>query len=215
MDPNADRPVTEQPVGLDLVAPETYTPMLRKLALAAVGVGVGAGLIAAIFASWPVALAVGLVVGVPTVCSALALGRRRIWLTGNTVHARRFVGEQRIEVASADGVELLVYPGRLSRVALRLTGAGRIQIIPLAMYSDSGSGRELHLLGLRKLADALATGSSATAVAVSDLLVQQLRAEARDAGLEERPLYRAARMARAKDYVSPIVLTDREVAELL
>lgn len=215
MDANADRPATEQPVGLDLVAPETYTPMLRKLALAAVGVGVGAGLLAAIVVSWPVALAIGLVVGVPTVLSALALGRRRIWLSGTTLHARRFAGVQRIEVASADGVELLVYPGRLSRVVLRLTEGGRIQLVPLAMYTDSGSGRELHLLGLRKLADALATGSSATALAVSDLLVLQLRAEARDAGLEERPLYRAARMARAKDYVSPIVLSDREVAELL
>ncbi|MGK8490914.1 hypothetical protein [Nocardia asiatica] len=46
------------------------------------------------------------------------------------------------------------------------------------------------------------------------MLVHQLRAEARDAGLEERPLYRAVRLARAKDAVSPIVLTDTEVATL-
>src|SRR5690606_25936499 len=189
-----------------------FAPMLRKLTLAVIGAGVGAGLIAALFLSWPVALAIGLVVAVPTALSALALGRRRIWLTGGVVHARTLLGEQRIEVATADGVEMLVYPGR---VALRLTGGGRRQLIPLAMYTDTGSGRELHVLGLRRLADALAAGSTATTVAVSELLVRQLRAEARDAGLQERPLYRAARLARAKDYVSPIVLTDREVAELL
>jgi len=214
VDANGGRPA-DGPVGLDLVAPEMFAPMLRKLTLAVIGAGVGAGLIAALFLSWPVALAIGLVVAVPTALSALALGRRRIWLTGGVVHARTLLGEQRIEVATADGVEMLVYPGRVSRGALRLTGGGRRQLIPLAMYTDTGSGRELHVLGLRRLADALAAGSTATTVAVSELLVRQLRAEARDAGLQERPLYRAARLARAKDYVSPIVLTDREVAELL
>ncbi|WP_424108244.1 hypothetical protein [Nocardia farcinica] len=214
VDPNADRAEPDRPVGLDLVAPETYVPMLRKLALAAVGVGLGAGLLAAVLVAWPIALAIGLVVAVPTVCYALALGRRRIWLSGKTLHARLLVGERRLEVAAASGVELLVFPGRLSRVALRLTEGGQTQLIPLAMYTDGGSGRELHLLGLRRLADALAAGESAAAVAVSDLLIRQLRAEARDAGLEERPLYRAVRLARAKDYVSPVVLTDREVAEL-
>lgn len=82
------------------------------------------------------------------------------------------------------------------------------------MYTDAGSGRELHLLGLRRLADALAASQLAAAVAVSAMLLHQLRAEARDAGLEERPLYRAVRLARSKDVVSPIVLTDTEVAAL-
>ncbi|MGV9301456.1 hypothetical protein ACWDNU_45865, partial [Amycolatopsis sp. NPDC003676] len=70
----------------------------------------------------------------------------------------------------------------------------RAMLDPLAMYTDSGSGRELHLLGLRKLADALAASELAAAVAVSEVLVQQLRAEARDAGLGERPLYRGVRL---------------------
>ena len=61
---------------------------------------------------------------------------------------------------------------------------------------------------------ALASGTPASAVAVSAVLIQQLRAEARDAALGERPLYRAVRSARGQDVVSPIVLTDREVAEL-
>ncbi|NEW40530.1 hypothetical protein GV794_07440 [Nocardia cyriacigeorgica] len=204
----------DPPIGLDLVAPEVYAPMLRRLTLAAIGVGLGAALLAAVWVSWPVAVLIGLVVGAPTVGYALALRRRRMWLSGNTIHARRLFGERVVSLAAATGVEMLVYPARLSRVVLRVTAGPDVQIVPLAMYTDAGSGRELHLLGLRKLADALATSHLAAAVAVSGVLVQQLRAEARDAGLGERPLYRAVTLVRAKDYVSPVVLTDSEVAEL-
>ncbi|WP_406231117.1 hypothetical protein [Nocardia sp. NBC_01009] len=210
--PGDSQPVS--PVGLDLVAPETYAPMLRRLALAAVGVGVGATLLAALLVSWPIAVLIGFVVGAPTVGYAMALRRRRMWLAGTTIHARRSFGARRVDIAAATGVEILVFPARLSRIVLRVTAGADTQIIPLAMYTDTGSGRELHLIGLRKLADALASCPLAAAVAVSSMLVHQLRAEARDAGLEERPLYRAVQMAREKDYVSPIVLTDGEVAAL-
>ncbi|MEU8898319.1 hypothetical protein [Nocardia sp. NPDC048505] len=214
MESNAGGPAGDSRIGLDLVAPEVYAPTLRRLALIAAGIGVAAALLAATVASWPVALAIGLAVGAPTAGYALASRRRRMWLHGTTIHAQRVLGARTIEVAAANGVELLVFPGRLSRVVLRLTAGPDTQIIPLAMYTDAGSGRELHLLGLRKLADALAASHLAAAVAVSGVLVRQLRAEARDAALGERPLYRAVQFARAKDLVSPIVLTDREVAEL-
>ncbi|WP_406279502.1 hypothetical protein OH799_12110 [Nocardia sp. NBC_00881] len=202
------------PVGLDLVAPELYAPMLRRLALAASGIGIGAALLAATVVTWPFAVAIGLVVGAPTVLYAVALRRRRMWLAGTVIHARRLFGERRVEMSAATGVEVLVFPARLSRIALRVTAGEVSQLIPLAMYTDAGSGRELHLLGLRRLADALAASQLAAAVAVSAMLLHQLRAEARDAGLEERPLYRAVRLARSKDVVSPIVLTDTEVAAL-
>ncbi|MGQ4597798.1 hypothetical protein [Nocardia sp. R6R-6] len=211
---NSDDEQAVAPVGLDLVAPELYAPMLRRLALAASGIGLGAALLAATMVSWPVAIAIGVVVGAPTVLYAVALRRRRMWLAGTVVHARRLLGERRLEMAAATGVEVLVFPARLSRIVLRVTAGEVSQVIPLAMYTDAGSGRELHLLGLRRLADALAASRLAAAVAVSALLVHQLRAEARDAGLEERPLYRAVQLARTKDAVSPIVLTDTEVAAL-
>ncbi|MFC9895920.1 hypothetical protein ACFVMC_19710 [Nocardia sp. NPDC127579] len=201
-------------IGLDLVAPEVYAPMLRRLALVSAAVGVGVAVLAAMMASWPVAVAFGLVVGAPTAGYAMAARRRRMWLSGTVIHAQRLFGARRIELAAANGVELLVYPGRLSRVALRVTAGPDAQIVPLAMYTDAGSGRELHLLGLRKLADALAASELAAAVAVSSVLVRQLRAEARDAALGERPLYLAVRLARAKELISPFVLSDREVAEL-
>nr|WP_198428104.1 hypothetical protein [Nocardia bovistercoris] len=199
---------------MDLVAPEVYAPMLRKLALASTGAGIGAALLAATVAHWPIAVLVGIVIGAPTLGYALAARRRRMWLSGSVIHSRRLFGEHRVDLAAATGVELLVYPARLSRVALRVTAGAETGTVPLAMYTDAGSGRELHPLGLRKLADALATSESAAAVAVSSVLIRQLRAEARDAGLEQRPLYAAVRLARAQDVVSPLVLTDREVADL-
>ncbi|MFE3544518.1 hypothetical protein ACFXK0_16285 [Nocardia sp. NPDC059177] len=203
-----------EPVGIDLVAPEVFAPMLRKLALAALGVGVGVTLLSAIWLSWLPALVLGLVVAVPTIGYVFAFGRRRMWLSGTVIHAHRLVGERRIDLAAATGVQLLVFPGRLSRIVLRVTAGADTQLVPLAMYTDADSGRELHLLGLRKLADALAASELAAAVAISEVLVQQLRAEARDAGLTERPLYRGVRLVRAKDAVSPVVLSDTEVAEL-
>ncbi|AVL26246.1 hypothetical protein NBRGN_069_00180 [Nocardia brasiliensis NBRC 14402] len=215
MQANSGEQQTDPPVGLDLVAPEMYAPMLRRLALAAAGIGIGTALLAATVVTWPVAVLIGVVVGAPTVAYAVALRRRRMWLAGTTIHARRVFGERRVEVSAATGVEVLIFPARLSRIVLRVTAGEFSQIIPLAMYTDAGGGREMHLLGLRRLADALATSQLAAAVSVSTMLVHQLRAEARDAHLAERPLYRAVQMARTKDFVSPIVLTDREVAALI
>ncbi|RDI50657.1 hypothetical protein [Nocardia mexicana] len=209
--PNPEGP---QRVGLDLIAPELYAPMLRRLLLAAVTVGVLTALLLGLLVSWPVALLAGVMLGAPTALYAAAVQRRRIWLAGTVIEARTLFGVRRLDIAAAEGVEILVYPGRLSRIALRITAGRGTQAVPLAMYTDAGSGRELHILGLRKLADALASSKLAAALSVSDLLIGQLRAEARDAGLEERPLYRAVQLVRAKDAVQPVVLSDSEIATL-
>lgn len=202
-------------VGLDLIAPEMYAPALRRLALASIGVGIGVGLLLALVVSWPIAIAAGLVLGAPTALYAVTVQRRRIRLAGTEIRARTWSGEHRLDLAAATGIEILVYPGRLSRVVLRATAGPDTRIVPLAMYTDSGSGRELHILGLRKLADALSACALVSALAVSELLVRQLRAEARDAVAEERPLYRAARLVRSRDAVSSVVLSDADIAELV
>ncbi|MGW5451260.1 hypothetical protein [Nocardia sp. NPDC003979] len=214
MSGDSGRPATE-PIGIDLVAPEVFAPMLRKLSLGAFAVGVVVMLVTSIWLSWAYAVLLGLIVAVPTLAYAMAFKRRRMWLDGTVIHAHRLVGARRIDLAEASGAQLLVFPGRLSRIVLRVTAGEDTQLVPLAMYTDSGSGRELHLLGLRKLADALASAPLAAAVAISEVLVAQLRAEARDAGLDERPLYRGVRLVRAQDAVSPVVLTDSQVAELV
>ncbi|AHH19351.1 hypothetical protein NONO_c45670 [Nocardia nova SH22a] len=203
-----------QRVGLDLIAPEMYAPMLRRLALAAIGVGAGVGVVAGVVVSWPVGVVAGCVLGLPTAGYALAMRRRRIWLAGTVIEARTALRRRRLDIAGASGVEMLVFPGRLSRIVLRITAGGRTQTVPLAMYTDAGSGRELHILGLRKLADALSAVQLAAALALSGLLVGQLRAEARDAGLEERPLYRAVQLVRARDIVQPVLLSDGDIADL-
>lgn len=211
---DAPFPAADQPIGLDLVAPEVYAPALRRLAWVALGLAVVVGAIATVLFGPVAGLVAGLVVAVPAVGHVLMAPRRRLWLRGTTVEARRLLRTRRLEVSAATGVELLVYPGRFSRVALRLTAGPDRQLVPLALYTDSGSGRELHLLGLRRLADALICSELASAVLVADVLVHQLRAEARDAGLADRPLYRAVTVARAKDYVGTVVLTDQEIAAL-
>jgi hypothetical protein len=203
-----------QPVGLDLIAPEMFAPTLRRLGLIAVGVGVVAAVVLSLVVSWPVGVVVGVVLGLPTAAYAMALRRRRMWLVGSVIRARTLIGQRTVDISAATGVEILVYPGRLSRIVLRVTAGRGSQIVPLAMYTDGGSGRELHILGLRRLADALATSGLAAALAVSGMLVAQLRAEARDASLGERPLYRAVRLVRARDSVQPVVLSDRDIAAL-
>ncbi|WP_328397141.1 hypothetical protein [Nocardia sp. NBC_00416] len=212
---DAHLPDADQRIGLDLVAPEAFAPVLRRLAFVAIGLALVVGLITGILFGPIAGLVAALVVAVPAVGYAGAVRRRRLWLRGSAVQARTLLRTRTLEVPAVTGVELLVYPGRLSRLALRLTAGPDRQVVPLAMYTDAGSGRELHLLGLRRLADALAGSELPAALAVADLLVRQLRAEARDAALPERPLYRAVGLARSKDYVAPIVLTDQEIATLL
>ncbi|MCX4091167.1 hypothetical protein [Nocardia sp. alder85J] len=208
------KPEPPQPIGLDLIAPEMYAPMLRRLTLAALGIGVAVGLLLALAVWWPIAVVAAVVLGAPTTLYALSVQRRRIWLVGTVIRARTVFGRRQLDVAAATGVEILVFPGRLSRIVLRVTAGGARQVVPLAMYTDAGSGRELHLLGLRRLADALAASNLAAALAVSGMLVGQLRAEARDAVLDDRPLFRAVQLVRTRDSVQPVVLSDREIATL-
>lgn len=203
-----------QRVGLDLIAPEVYAPMLRRFTLLTCGVGVVVAAVLALLGNWVIAVVAGVLLVAPAAVYALSVRRRRIWLAGTVVEARTLTGMRRVDIAGATGVEILVYPGRLNRIVLRITAGRGRQVIPLAMYTDAGGGRELHILGLRKLADALAASHLATALGVSSMLVGQLRAEARDAGLEERPLYRAVRLVRVKDVVQPVALSDAEIAAL-
>jgi hypothetical protein len=203
-----------QRVGLDLIAPEVYIPMLRRLTLIAGVIGLIVALALAFVVTWPIAVLAGVLLVAPAAVYAASVYRRRIWLVGNVIEARTLLGRRRVDIAAAAGVEVLVFPGRLSRIVLRVTSGRGRQIVPLAMYTDAGSGRELHILGLRKLADALAACPLAAALAVSDILIGQLRAEARDAGLGERPLYRAVTLVRAKDIVQPVTLTDTDIASL-
>jgi hypothetical protein len=207
-------PDPDQPTALDLVDTALIVPRLRRLSLIAAAIGVAAAVVVGLLASWPIGIVVGVVVGGPTAISALLAARRRTWMSGTVIHARRALGQRTVDVAAVVSAELQVRIGRVSQIALRV-GDGNTQVtVALALYTDTG-GAELGVLPLRRLANALAASDLAAAAAVSSVLVQQLRAEAREAGLHERPLYAAVRVVRDAGRAPLSTLSDAEVAGLL
>ena len=121
-------------------------------------------------------------------------GRRRLWLEGTTLVAKT-VGRKTVDLRHADRLELVVTDVRGTRTIGLLVGRrGKSINLPVAVYSGTG-GRELGILMLRRLADALATSENTSGLVFSELLVAQLRAEAKGDPAPERPLYRLASLA--------------------
>lgn len=171
----------------------------RKRALAGMG---GALLFGAAFgglAGLISGLVPGLVVAA-VVAAALAFvvasnARRQVWLEGRTVVLRGW-GIRRVDLTTAPRIELLLSDVRGSRtVSLLVTNTAQQAVkVDLAIYAGTG-GRELGILALRRLADALADNTDANGLVFSELLVAQLRAEARGDGAADRPLYRIGSLA--------------------
>lgn len=200
-------------VELDLVPVDLIAPRLKKVAAGAVVVGVLLAIIASFFLPVAVAVVIGVVGAVPTAGSAWVGLRRRTWLIGNVIHARGGFRTRRLAVSDLVTAEVQVRTARIDQISLRLyDGTSRVTLA-LALYTRGG-GRELPILSLRKLADALWTSELVPAAAIASVLVDQLKAEARDAGLDERPLYRAVELVREAGRTPLATLTDREVAEL-
>ncbi|MBB3053245.1 hypothetical protein FHS23_004289 [Prauserella isguenensis] len=145
--------------------------------------GLGPGLVVAVI----VAAALGFVVA--------SNARRQVWLDGRTVVMRSF-GSRRVDLVTASRIELLLSDVRGSRtVSLLVTSESNKAVkVDLAIYAGTG-GRELGILALRRLADALADNIEANGLVFSELLVAQLRSEARGDGAADRPLYRIASLA--------------------
>ena len=120
--------------------------------------------------------------------------RRTIWLEGDLVVAKA-LGRKTVDLRHADRIELLVTDIRGTRtVGLLVGGGGKTINLSLAIYSGTG-GRELGILVLRRLADILAGSENTTGLVFSQLLVAQLRAEAKGEAAADRPLYRLASLA--------------------
>ena len=123
-----------------------------------------------------------------------ASGRRQLWLDGTRVVAKT-IGKKVVDLKHAERIELVVTDVRGTRTIGLLVGGGRKTIsAPLAIYSGTG-GRELGILMLRRLADALVASENTSGLVFSELLVAQLRAEAKGEAAAERPLYRLASLA--------------------
>ncbi|PPK67396.1 hypothetical protein V5P93_005572 [Actinokineospora auranticolor] len=171
----------------------------RKRAVASVltalvlGAAVG-GVVGLIGGQWPGLVTAG-VVFLLLLLLTWASGRRRLWLEDGTVLVARTIGRKSVDLRHADSLELMVTDIRGVRTVGLLVGAGRRSInLGLAVYSGAG-GRELGILVLRKIADALAANENPAGLVFSQLVVAQLRAEAKGEAAADRPLYRLASVA--------------------
>ncbi|MFL6141969.1 MAG: hypothetical protein ACJ72N_08925 [Labedaea sp.] len=190
------QPAAPQQVSLNLAEPGT--PRRRLGVAVAVTVVLGAAL------GGLVGLVAGRVPGLITAAALVLLllgltwlsGRRRLWLEGTRLVAKT-IGRKAVDLRQAERIELMVTDVRGTRtIGLLVSASGKTINLPVAIYSGTG-GRELGILALRRLADALAASENTSGLVFSELFVAQLRAEAKGEAAAERPLYRLASLAPA------------------
>jgi hypothetical protein len=161
---------------------------------AAVIFGAALGGLVGLFAGQTAALITAGIVIVLLSTLSWVSGRRRLWLEGDRIVAKA-LGSKSVDLRRASGIELMVTDIRGTRtVGLLVSSGGKSVNMGLAVYSGTG-GRELGILVLRRLADILAGSENASGLVFSQLLVAQLRAEAKGDAAADRPLYRLASLA--------------------
>jgi hypothetical protein len=160
----------------------------------AVVLGAALGGIVALFAGRTPALVTAGVVIVLLSFVSWVSGRRRLWLEDSVVVSKA-LGRKEVDLKTVDRIELMVTDIRGTRTVGLLLSQGRKSInLAVAIYSGAG-GRELGILVLRRLADVLAGSENTGGLVFSQLLVAQLRAEAKGDVAADRPLYRLASLA--------------------
>ncbi|MEV6226451.1 hypothetical protein AB0L88_00990 [Saccharopolyspora shandongensis] len=183
-------------VPLDLLDRKTIRTRARNVAIAALIVAAAMGGIVSLFAG-PTGFGVtAAIVGIPLLLLAFAESRKTIELRGGELVARA-MGTRVVEVKNAERFDLFVTDLRGARTVNLLVGGppkGKAISVSLALYAGTG-GRELGIYALRRLADTLAASADTRALVLSQLIVAQLRAEARGDAAPDRPLYRLASVA--------------------
>ncbi|GAB3746248.1 hypothetical protein GCM10027598_84140 [Amycolatopsis oliviviridis] len=147
-------------------------------------------------------LVVAGVIALPLIYVMLYNLRRRVWLESETLIVRTW-GIRRIDLTAAERIDLVISDVRGTRTVSLLVNAGKrrkVAKVDLAVYSGAG-GRELGILQLRRLANALLNNTDANGLVFSELLVAQLKSEARGDAAAERPLYRLASAAPSGKYI--------------
>ena len=182
------------PIPLDLAALSSA----RRRGCVSFGValvfGAAIGGVVALFAGQTPALVTAAVVVVLLTFLAWVSGRRKLTLDGDVVVSKA-LGRKSVDLVHVDKIELMVTDIRGTRtVGLLLTGGRKSINLALAVYSGAG-GREMGILVLRRLADVLARSENTAGLVFSQLLVAQLRAEAKGDVAADRPLYRLAALA--------------------
>ena len=187
---------SDDKLSLDLLDKATVRKRARMVAIGGMMVALAFGAVVGFIGGRWAGLITFLIVSVPVVLLALSEARRTVWLQGTRVTVRAF-GTQTVDLATADSLDLLVTDLRGARtVGLFVRGGKRAINMAVSMYSGIG-GRELGIYQLRRLADALAARGDTPGLVFSELLVAQLRAEARGLAAPERPLYRLGSLAPA------------------
>lgn len=189
---------------LDLLPAAVVRRRARGVAVLAAVLGAAVGGLVGLVGGRGPGLLAAAAVGVPLLLLAFAESRRRTWLDASVV-AVRAIGVRRVDVERAERKDLLVSAVRGQRTVSLLLGepSGKTVAVALAIYTPVG-GVELGILGLRRLADALARATDAKAVLLSSLLVAQLRAEARGEPMAARPLYLASGLVEADKVVRKV-----------
>jgi hypothetical protein len=196
MDPLAGGVPADQRISLDLLPAAVLRRRAVVVSIGAVLLGAAVGGVVGLIGGRLAGLVSAVVVGLPLLLLAFAESRRRSWLHDGVVTVRAF-GTRSVDLRNATRLELLITEVRGSRaVGVLVTGPPKGKTVNVAVATYSGvAGRELDILALRRLADGLAAGSETDGLVFAELLVAQLRAEARGEGAANRPLYRIAAMA--------------------
>ncbi|APU14282.1 MULTISPECIES: hypothetical protein [Actinoalloteichus] len=189
-----ERPAVPAGIALNLLPPELLRRRALSIALGALIIGAAMGGLFGLIGGRVAGLVAAGVITVPFLLLALSEARKRTRLDGRVVSVSSF-GTRRVDLTELREIDLLVSDQRGVRtVALLIQGHGRTLNVALAIYAGAG-GRELGILELRRLADALAGVGDTRTLALSQLLVNQLRAEARGEAAANRPLYQIASAA--------------------
>jgi hypothetical protein len=181
---------------LDLLDRAAVRKRARSVAIGAVIVAAALGGVVGLLGGRIAGVLTAVVVGLPLVLLAWGESRRTVWLSGATVAVRAY-RTRRVDLREANRIELLITQARGTRtLGLLVAGPPRNKTVNISLASYAGThGNELDILALRKLANALASSANSSGLVYSELLVAQLRAEARGEGAEGRPLYQVVAAA--------------------
>ncbi|HTI20477.1 MAG TPA: hypothetical protein VL652_05765 [Kutzneria sp.] len=180
-------------IPLDLLEPAVVRKRARFVVIAALVLGLVIGEVVALLGGLIAGGVTALVVAVPIIVLAVVESRRRVWLEGSRVSVRA-LGTRTVDLHGLTDLDLMVTDVRGNRtIGLLVTGEpkGRTINVALATYT-AVAGRSLGILALRRLADGLSGAGDPGPLVFAELLVAELRAEARGEDLPGRPLYQLA-----------------------
>lgn len=207
----------EDAVDIDLIPPQLLLPKVRRALL------IGFSMLAVIAVAVAVLIGPGwglvilLVGAAPGALGYLGAKRRRVVIDHRVVISRR-LRTRSVNLIAAEEVTLLARTAGITEIALRVCEGGTTLRVPLALYGDPRSGplrsRELRILGMRRLGEALRGNGWDDVAEVGAAVLEQSHAQSMGMPVRERPLYRAARIARFLPGRADVEFTRDEIAEI-